>query len=154
MIIRAGKKGMMTEEANKALIRRHFDEIWNRRQLDIAAELVAPSYYSHFPLPGQPSGIEGFTYAVRLMHASFPDLHIGVEDLIAEGDRVVARLTAQGTHGGTFRGIPPTGRTVRWSGIRIFRIADGRIAEHWANWDDLSLMQQLGAIAGPSAQEP
>lgn len=144
----------MTVEANKALIRRHFDEIWNGRWLDIAKELVAPSYHSHFPLPGQPAGIEGFVYAIRLLHASFPDLQITVEDLIAEGDRVVARLTAQGTHLGTFRGIPPTRRAVRWSGIRIFRIADERIAEHWANWDDLSLMQQLGAVAGASAQEP
>lgn len=138
----------MSLETNTALIRRHFDEIWNQRRLDLADELVDPAYHSHFPLPGQPSGIAGFTYAVQLLHTSFPDLTITVEDLIAQGDKVVARLTARGTHLGTFRSIPPTGQVVQWTGIRIFRIADGKIVEHWANWDDLSLLHQLGASFG------
>ena len=133
----------MTPEANKALIRRHFAEIWNQRRLDIADELVDEAYLSHFPVPGQPPGIAGFTYAVQMLHQSFPDLVITVEDLIAEGDKVAARLTARGTHRGAFRGIAPTGRAVTWAGIRIFRIANGKIAEHWANWDDLSLLRQL-----------
>jgi steroid delta-isomerase-like uncharacterized protein len=133
----------MTPEANKALIRRHFAEIWNQRRLDTADELVDPAYLSYFPVPGQPSGIAGFKYAVQMLHQGFPDLVITVEDLIAEGDKVAARLTARGTHQGAFRGIPPTGREVIWTGIRVFRIANGKIAEHWANWDDLSLIQQL-----------
>jgi len=128
----------------KAIIHRHFAEIWNQRRLDVADELVAPTYESHFPLPGQPAGIAGFKYAVQALHTSFPDLTITVEDVIAEGDTVAARLTARGTHLAAFRGIPPTGRTVQWTGIRIFRIADGKIVEHWANWDDLGLLQQLG----------
>jgi steroid delta-isomerase-like uncharacterized protein len=135
----------MTLEANKLLIRRHFDEIWNQRRLDVAEELVDPAYFSHFPLPGQPSGIAGFRYAVEQLQASFPDLTITVEDLIAEGDKVVARVSARGTHQRPFRGIAPSGRVVRWNGIRIFRIAEGKIVEHWANWDDLCLLQQLGA---------
>jgi steroid delta-isomerase-like uncharacterized protein len=134
----------MSTEANKALIRRHFTAIWNQHQLDVADELVAPDYHSHFPVPGQSPGIAGFKYAVQSLHTGFPDLMIVVDDLIAEGDKVVARLTARGTHQGAFRGIPPTGRAVMWTGIRIFRIAEGKIAEHWANWDDLSLLQQLG----------
>jgi len=134
----------MTLDANKALVRRHFDEIWNQQRLDVAAELVDPSYSSHFPLPGQPAGIAGFIYAVEMLHTSFPDLIISVEDLIAEDDKVVARLTARGTHQAPFRGIAPTGKEVSWTGIRIFRIADGKIVEHWANWDDLALLQQLG----------
>ena len=129
----------------KAIIHRHFAEIWNQRRLDVADELVAPTYESHFPLPGQPAGIAGFKYAVQALRASFPDLTITIEDLIAEDDKVVARLTARGTHQGAFRGIAPTGRGVAWSGIRIFRIAEGKIAEHWANWDDLSLLQQLSS---------
>jgi steroid delta-isomerase-like uncharacterized protein len=133
----------MTPEANKALIRRHFAEIWNQRRLDIADELVDEAYLSHFPVPGQPPGIAGFTYGVQMLHQTFPDLVITVEDLIAEGDKVAARLTARGTHRGAFRGIAPTGRAVMWAGIRIFRIANGKIAEHWANWDDLSLLRQL-----------
>jgi steroid delta-isomerase-like uncharacterized protein len=99
-------------------------------------------------LESAPPGIAGFIYAVQLLHASFPDLRITVDDLIAEGDKVVARLTARGTHQGTFRAIPPTGQFVQWSGIRIFRIADGKIVEHWATWDDLSLLRQLGAAIG------
>jgi steroid delta-isomerase-like uncharacterized protein len=134
----------MSTEANKALVRRHFAAIWNQHQLDVADEVVAPDYHSHFPVPGQPPGIAGFKYAVQSLHAGFPDLMIIVDDLIAEGDKVVARLTARGTHQGAFRGIPPTGRVVTWTGIRIFRIAEGKIVEHWANWDDLSLLQQLG----------
>ena len=93
-----------------------------------------------------PPGIAGFIYAIEMLHASFPDLIITVEDLFAEGDRVVARLTARGTHQGLFRGIAPTGRAVSWTGMRIFRIANGKIAEHWANWDDLSLLKQLGRV--------
>jgi steroid delta-isomerase-like uncharacterized protein len=134
----------MSTEANKALVSRHFAAIWNQHQLDVADELVASDYHSHFPVPGQPPGIAGFKYAVQSLYTSFPDLMISVDDLIAEGDKVVARLTAQGTHQGVFRGIPPTGRVVTWTGIRIFRIAEGKIVEHWANWDDLSLLQQLG----------
>ena len=135
----------MSLETNKALIRRHFEQIWNQHRLDLADQLVDPSYSSHFPLPGQPAGIAGFVYAVQALHTSFPDLTITIEDLIAEGDTVVARLTARGTHQAPFRGIAPTGRVVCWRGIRIFRIADGKIVEHWANWDDLSLLEQLGA---------
>jgi steroid delta-isomerase-like uncharacterized protein len=134
----------MSTDANKAIIQRHFDEIWNQGRIEVADEIVAPNYTSHFPVPGQPPGIAGFKYAVQLLRASFPDLHLTVEDLIAEGDKVVARLTARGTHQATFRGIPPTGQSVTWTGIRIFRIAEGKIAEHWANWDDWSLLRQLG----------
>jgi steroid delta-isomerase-like uncharacterized protein len=136
----------MSTEANKAIIRRHFDEIWNQGRLEVADEIVAPAYHSHFPLPGQPPGIAGFKYAVRLLRTSFPDLHLTIDDLIAEGDIVVARLTARGTHQAPFRGIAPTGQPVRWTGIRMFRIAEGKIVEHWANWDDLGLLRQLGVI--------
>ena len=95
-----------------------------------------------------PPGIAGFKYAVQALQTAFPDLTMTVHDLIAEGDKVVARLTARGTHQGSFRGIAPTGRVVEWTGIRIFRIAEGKIAEHWANWDDLSLVQLLVTGAG------
>lgn len=74
------------------------------------------------------------------------DVHFVVEDLIAEGDPVVARLTQSGTHHGIFLGIPPTGKRVRISGVEIFRNADGKIVEHWNNYDDLGLSQQLGAL--------
>jgi steroid delta-isomerase-like uncharacterized protein len=136
----------MSLEANKTLIRRHFEEIWNQYRLEVVEELVAPDYYTHYPIPGQPQGIDGFTYAVRTVRDAFPDMVITIEDMIAEGDKVVARLTAQGTHRGSLGGIEPTGREATWTGIRIFRIADGKIAEHWANWDDVSLGRQLGIL--------
>ncbi len=135
----------MSVEENKAIVRRHFEEIWNQKQLEVADELVAIDYLSHFSLPGQPVGIEGFKYAARMLLAAFPDLHHTIEDMIAEDDKVVSRLTARGTHLAPFRGIPATGRVVTWTGIRILRIRDSEICENWANWDDLELMRQLQA---------
>lgn len=95
-------------------------------------------------------GLEGHNAIVALFRAAFPDQWWQIEDLIAEGDRVVARTTMTGTHRGDFFGIPATGRAVTLSGVHIMRIADGRIAEHWGNNDDLGLMRQLGAIPEPS----
>jgi hypothetical protein len=84
------------------------------------------------------------------LHAAFPDLHIDVEDMIAEGDKVVARVTASGTHQGEFMGIAPTGNRVEFSAIDIARIAEGKIVEHWSNSDQLGMMQQLGVMERPS----
>jgi steroid delta-isomerase-like uncharacterized protein len=136
----------MSLEENKILIRRHFEEIWNQYRLDVVEELVSPEYHSHYPIPGQPEGIEGFIYAVRAIRNAFPDMVITIEDMIAEGDKVAARLIAKGTHLGSLGSTAPTGRQATWTGIRIFRIANGKIAEHWANWDDVSLGRQLGIL--------
>ena len=83
------------------------------------------------------------------MHSAFPDLQMNVEDMIAEGDKVVARVRMSGTHQGEFMGIDPTGNRVEISGIDILRVADGKIVEHWGNFDDLGMMQQLGVIEQP-----
>ncbi len=91
-------------------------------------------------------GIEQFYGALR---AAFPDLRITIEDQVAEGDRVVTRWTARGTHTGAFQGIPPTGKQGRMTGIDIDRIADGKVVECWVNSDDLGLLQQLGVIPTP-----
>jgi steroid delta-isomerase-like uncharacterized protein len=136
----------MTIEDNKTLIRRHFEEIWNQYRLDVVEEIVSPDYDSHYPIPGQPEGIAGFIYAVRTIRDAFPDMVITIEDMIAEGDKVVTRLTARGTHLGSLGDIAPTGRQATWTGMRMFRIVDGKIAEHWANWDDVSLGRQLGIL--------
>ncbi len=82
--------------------------------------------------------------------AAFPDLHVTPEDVIAEGDSVVARLTSRGTHQGEFQGIPPTGKQITLTGIEVFRIADGTIAERWGEFDFLGLLQQLGVIPSPA----
>jgi steroid delta-isomerase-like uncharacterized protein len=133
-------------EENKRVIERHFEEIWNEYRLEVVGELVSSDYFTHSPVPGQPQGIEGFSFAVRTVREGFPDMVITVEDLIGEEDKVVARLTATGTHTGKLGPIEPTGRKATWSGIRIFRMEAGKIAEHWAIWDDVSLGRQLGIL--------
>jgi steroid delta-isomerase-like uncharacterized protein len=133
-------------ENNKKVISRHFEEIWNQNNLDVVEELVSRDYHTHSPVPEQQQGIEGFSFAVRTVRDAFPDLVITVEDMIAEGDKVVARLTARGTHNGRLGDIAPTRREATWTGIRIFRLVNGKIAEHWAQWDHVSLGRQLGIL--------
>jgi steroid delta-isomerase-like uncharacterized protein len=89
--------------------------------------------------------------AVQLFRTAFPDLHFTIEDEIAEGDTVVSRWTARGTHRGEFMGTPPTGRTIAVTGMDILHFVDGRIRENWAAFDALGLLQQLGAIPAPAA---
>jgi steroid delta-isomerase-like uncharacterized protein len=129
-------------EQNKALIRRWITEM-DRRNFDAADDLVAADYIDHNPpLPELPPGREGVKRANALLHGAFPDARHTIEDQIAEGDKVVTRLTTTGT----FRGIPPNGKQVTMSGIMIHRIAGGQIVEHWAVSDRLTFLQQMGAI--------
>jgi steroid delta-isomerase-like uncharacterized protein len=110
-------------------------------------QLYGPEWVGHFPgMP--PLDADGHRQYSEVMSRAFPDLERTIEDLVAEGDKVVARWTARGTHDGDFNGIPPTGKTAHSSGITIFRIADGRIVEEWAESDTLGLLQQVGAIPG------
>lgn len=135
---------------NAALYRRWFDEIVNGGDLARADELLADDYVLHFPgMPG-PVNREGHKGLVAMFRTAFPDWIEDVDDMIADGDKVVARLTGHGTHLGDFQGIPPTGREVSATGIGIARIAGGRIAEAWAAYDALGLLQQLGAVPAPS----
>ena len=98
------------------------------------------------PLPIEATGAEALKQVFAMLLRAFPDLHVTVEDLIAEGDKVVARNSVTGTHQGEYMGLPPTGRTVTYNEIFIFRFADGRIAETWGVVDVLSQMKQLGVI--------
>ena len=98
------------------------------------------------PLPIDATGAEALKEVFARLHRAFPDLHVTVEDLIAEGDKVVARNSVSGTHQGEYMGLPPTGRTVTYNEIFIVRFADGRIAETWGVVDVLSQMKQLGVI--------
>jgi steroid delta-isomerase-like uncharacterized protein len=136
----------MTKSDANALAHR-WAEIWNAGS-DLAQidELVTPDFVSHSAPPGLPGGPAGVKQWAGIFHTAFPDIYSVVDDVIAEGDRVVERFHSGGTHRGEFFGIPPTGRSGEISGINIFRIAGGRIAEHWGNSDDLGLMQQLGII--------
>ena len=136
-------------DRTKALVRRLMEEDISRGDEAVAEAIIHPDFFDHTNPPGMQHGLEGHNAIVRLFRGVFPDLEWHIDDLIAEGDRVVARTTMRGTQRGDFFGIPPTGNVVEMTGIHILRIADGRIIEHWGNNDDLGLMRQLGAIPTP-----
>jgi predicted ester cyclase len=137
-------------EANKAIVRR-YREIYNSNQLDKLGEVLAADFRPHNLMPGLPPGLDG----VRMVHqgtlAAFPDLRVTTEDLIAEGDKVVERWTQTQTHtGASIFGVPAnSGKPVKTSGISLYRIANGKIAEHWAEMDFFGVMVQLGAVPAP-----
>ncbi len=146
----------MSTEANKAFIRRHLGEQMRRETLEQAVGNFAADACNH----GRPVGPEGFRRTFVALFTAFPDLRFTINGIIAEGDRVVCQATMQGTHlgdpatplpilGGLLSGVPPTGKPVAVPNIHIFRVADGKIAEHAAVRDDLGMMQQLGLVPTP-----
>ena len=142
---------MRTEE-NKSILRRYFEEAWNRGQLDVLDDIVAAHYVNHDPaVPGLLPGPDGLKAIMTGFRAAFPDLHFSIEDQIAEGDKVVTRWTMRGTHAGEFMGLPPSGKQITTAGMQIERVVDGQIVEHWRKSDDLGLMQQLGALSAAPA---
>ena len=133
-------------EQNKARLRRIYD-VYNTGNLAELDELIDANIVDHVPMPaGQASGIEGVKQTITRNRTAAPDLHYTVEDMIAEGDKVVARVTTRGTHKGEFMNIPPTGKQGIMTGIDIIRFAGGKAVEHWGEYDNLGLMRQLGAI--------
>jgi steroid delta-isomerase-like uncharacterized protein len=136
----------MSLEENKALIRRSYDEIWNKGNHDSVHEFYAVDGIDHNAPPGSPPGFDFMKQFHTIACAAFPDMRITVDDLIAEGDKVVCRFTASGTQQGEFMGIPPTGKQFTIMEIRIYRIAGGKIVECWGLFDQMGMMQQLGAI--------
>jgi predicted ester cyclase len=136
-------------ERNKALMRRLLEEDISQGNEAAAEAIIHPNFFDHTNPPGMQQGLAGHKAIVRLFRSIFPDLDWRIDDLIAEGDKVVARTTMRGTQQADFFGIPPTGRMVEMTGIHVVRIAEGRIVEHWGINDDLGLMRQLGAILTP-----
>jgi steroid delta-isomerase-like uncharacterized protein len=136
---------MSEEVRNKALMRRFYEELWSKGNLEAIPELVAEDFVDHQAPVGQPSGREELAGLVVVWRTGFPDMQETVEDLISEGDKVVGRFLMRGTHRGEFMGVAPTGRSVTMSGIDVVRIADGKISEFWYAEQMLELMQQLGA---------
>jgi len=127
--------------------RRYFEEVANERRLELADELFAPDFGS----PGPLLGPDAARAALRSMWAAFPDLHFSIDELVAEGDRVVAKVTYTGTHRGTFLGIEPTGRSIRFTGVEMAIVRDGLIArEAWHSVDHGQILDQLGS--GPANQ--
>jgi predicted ester cyclase len=138
-----------TIEANKLIGRLVLEQMWGNGRLELADELYAPDYVDHVgkgPEPSEVKGVEGIKQAVVAFRTAFPDLSYTVEDEIAEGELVVARFSARGTHRGAFLGIEATGREVTYTGIDINRVRNGRIVESWVQYDALALLQQLGIV--------
>jgi steroid delta-isomerase-like uncharacterized protein len=148
-----GRRSAVSAEENKAVSRRVAEEVFNGGNVDLADELYAPDYVLHDPsLPEDLHGPEGIKRYAAMTLGAFPDIRVAVEDQVAEGDKVVSRWTATGTHTGDLMGIPPTGRRVEISGVTINRFSGGKIAEDWYQSDDLGMMQQLGVV--PSGEQP
>ena len=135
----------MSIEENKDIVRR-YQEIYNSNNLDMLSEVVQEDFLTPRMMPGMAPGLEGAKQIHRATLLGMPDWHTEIEELIAEGDKVVARITMTGTHTGDFFGFPATGNRIRFTGIYIARIADGKLVEHWGEEDTLGLMQQLGAM--------
>ena len=142
----------MSPEELKARARRIPEELLTQGDLAVADELLALDCLHHAPTPLAP-GVAGVQRWVTALRRAFPDLSAVVEAKIAEGDTVVQRIACSGTQEGEFLGLPPTGRRAAWQLVAIQRVGpDGRVAEHWASWDQLGLLQQLGALpAAPGA---
>jgi steroid delta-isomerase-like uncharacterized protein len=139
----------MSEE-NKASFRRMFEEVMNQGNFSLIDELVAPDMVEHEELPPEiPAGREGIKVFFTMFRGAFPDLNATIDEVIAEGDKVVARSTWSGTHQGEFMGIPATGKRVSFGVIDIMRFADGVVVEHWGQMDSLGMMQQLGVVPAP-----
>ena len=140
----------MSTEQNEALVRRMVEELFNRGNVSLADEFLAPDFIEREELPpGTPSGREGVIQMTAMLRSAFPDFKATIDDIIAQGDKVVIRQTWTGTHKGEFMGVPPTGRSVSIGVIDIIRVAGGKFAEHWGQMDSMGLMQQLGAIPAP-----
>ena len=137
----------MSTQENKALARRVLEEMFNKGNLDAADELLAADYVDHDPaMPEDIHGPEGFKEYVGAYRTAFSDLHLEIEDQIAEGDKVVTRWTGTGTHDGELAGIPPTCNHVTLPGMEIVRISDGKLVEGWEGYDSMTLMRQLGVM--------
>jgi steroid delta-isomerase-like uncharacterized protein len=141
--------GKRASDANKELLRRFYDEVINGRNLDLIDELLADDFVEHEEFPGIPPTREGVKQTFAMFYAAFPDIHFRVDDLVAEGDLVAARVTVTGTHQGEFMGIPATGRSVEIDVMDFVSYRDGKGTAHWGVSDMVSLLQQLGVMPPP-----
>jgi len=138
----------MSESGNRAVVQRFLEEVINQGRLEQANEIVAEDFVELDPLPGQRQGREGLKEVIGMLRTAFPDMHWVVEEMIAEGEKVVTRFTWTGTQQGTFMGIPATGRNVVVKGVVIDRIVGGMMTDSRILMDTMGMMQQLGVIPG------
>jgi steroid delta-isomerase-like uncharacterized protein len=139
----------MSTEENKKLIRR-YQEAYNSGRLDELESILAPNLVSHNHQPGLPAGLAGAKMAHQGAVAAFPDVKTTIDDLVAEGDKITALGTLTGTNTGSFMGAPPTGKSFKVSTMSVFRIANGKIVEHWGVVDGVGIVQQLGLMPSPA----
>jgi predicted SnoaL-like aldol condensation-catalyzing enzyme len=137
----------MSLQENKELARRYHQDIYKALRLDVADEILTPDFIVHWPMPGP--GPEGVKQDAAGYAGIFEVEQLTEDDILAEGDKVMIRWTFRGKHHGAMGDIAPTGREVTFTGFDLFRIADGKLAELWTNFDELGMMQQIGAIPQP-----
>ena len=136
-----------TLEANKIVAHRLADEVFSQGNLRTFDEIFADTYVNHtMPVPGIPGTKAGFKQIVLATRAAFPDVRVDVKDVVAEGDFAVFRDEVRATSRGEFMGVPPNGKQISWTEIHFLRISGGRIVEHWANFDQVGILRQLGVI--------
>jgi predicted ester cyclase len=150
------EKGAAMSEANKELVRRHFEEIFNRHDFAVCDEIMAEDYVEHALAPfgqdepGRVNGPQAMRASAEWLLAQFPDMHMTIEAMVAEGDTVAVRVLSEGTNLGPLNGVvPPTGKRFSARQSHWYRVADGKLAEHWATREDLPTMLQLGVIQPP-----
>ena len=146
----------MSTEENKAVARREFEEMYNQGgNLDAAEEIYAPNWVGHEPTSGESRGVEGAKRFAAGYRQAFPDLECIIEDQVAEGEKVVSRWRARGTHEGETEDLgPPTGNRVEVTGISMSRVAEGKLVEDWTIFDAMGMMQQLGMVPEAQQAEP
>ena len=141
------------EEQNKYLIRRYYDEMWNQWNFELAEQILAPEISFHGSLGVMVRGVAAFRQYMQTVRDAFPDFHNTVEQLVAENQHAVARLTYRGTNHGEIFGIAPTGKKIIYAGAAFFQIGRGRITEGWVLGDRMSLLQQLSEHPAPALED-
>jgi len=134
---------------NKVIARRVREEIWNREALSVADQIIDVNCVNHITDPITPDfgkGAEGYKKLVTLYHSAFPDVQMTIDDILADGDEVMVRWTARGTHKGQLLNLASTSKPVTVTGVDVYRISAGKIQETWVSWDALGLLMQIGAI--------
>jgi|SRR5215216_6632272 len=141
----------MLSETNKTVSRRFFEEVFSKGKINVLDEIIAKDHVNNGPgnLPGSPTGPEGAKQLVTVYRNAFPDLHFTIDEQLTEGDKVMTRWTAVGTHQGELAGISPTSKTATVTGIVVDRLENGKIAESWGIFDQFGMLQQLGVIPTP-----
>lgn len=150
-VLHPAPQAAVIAEQNKALERKFSEEAWNNGDLAVVDELVAPDFVDHAAPPGLPPGAEGHKVLIKLYREAFPGMHLTINELLADGDKVIVRWAATGTHLGPLFGIPPTGKKINVDGIGIRRYSDGKMVVLWNVFDQMAMMQQLGLIPTPNA---